>query len=209
MRQAWLNENRIDSATGRAIPLLAAFFALASCATPFDMYRERIAQPGPEWGVVIGSILVQPEMLAADKPATGRDASNVSYEFDIVQTQPADPGGTGPYAQRYRLNAKAWKERIFISRLRPGQYLIREFYEAGLVGLGGELTVVFMVEPGEIRYIGRLRVEIPRRVSSGNAYRFSVENAREATLAQISTQHAELARAPVDKPMQARLRAAP
>lgn len=191
------------------MPLIAALFALASCATPFDMSAERVALPGPEWGVVIGSVLVQPETDSLSKNATGRDASRVFYEFDIVQIQPADPDGTGPYAQRYRLDAKAGEERIFISRMRPGQYLIREFHEEGVVGLGGKLDVVFAVTPGEIRYIGRRRVEIPRRVSSGKAYRFAVENAREATLAQVSKQHAKLTRAAVDGPMQARLRAAP
>src|SRR6266508_2777097 len=86
---------------------IAALFLLASCATSFDMSGERITAPGPEWGVVIGSVLVQPETVASDKKATGHEVAGTCYEFDIVQIQPADPHGDNPYAQRYRLQVKA------------------------------------------------------------------------------------------------------
>ena len=209
MRQALLNRHGIGSASGRAMPLLAALFALASCATQFDMSGERIAQPGPEWGVVIGSVVVQQEMPRSDKPATTREASSASYGFDIAQIRLNDPDGTDPYAKHYRLTTKAGEERTFISRLPPGQYLIREFQEEGMVSLAGELDLVFTVVPGEIRYIGRLHVEIPRRTSSGKPYRFAIENSREATLALVSKQHAQLTGTVVDGPMRMRLDPAP
>ena len=204
MRRALLNRLGIRSATSRAMPLLVALFALVSCATQFDMSGERIAPPGPEWGVVIGSVVVQPERLQSDKPATVREASSASYEFEIVQIRLNDPDGIDPYVKPYRLTTKAGEERPFISRLPPGQYLIREFQEEGMVSLAGELDLVFTVAPGEIRYIGRLHVVIPRRSSSEKAYRFAVENAREATLALVSKQYPELTNAVVDGPMQVR-----
>jgi hypothetical protein len=204
MRQTLLNRHGIGSATGRAMPLLTALLALASCATQFDMSGERIAQPGPEWGVVIGSVVVQQEMPRVDKPATTREASSASYEFDIVQIRLNDPDGTDPYAKPYRLNTKAGEERTFISRLPPGQYLIRDFQEEGMMSLAGELDLVFTVAPEEIRYIGRLHVVIPRRASSGKPYRFAIENAREATLALVSKQHPELTNVVVDGPIQVR-----
>jgi len=209
MRQALLNRHGLWSAIARAMPLLAALFALSSCATQFDMSDQRIARPGPEWGVVIGSVVVQPERVPSVKPATEREASSVSYEFDIAQIQLSDPDGTDAYAKQYRLNTKAGEERTFISRLSPGQYLIREFHEEGVVGLAGELGVVFTVAPGEIRYIGRLHVEIPRHTSSGKPYRFAIENTREATLGLISKQHAQLTGTVVDGPMRVRLDPAP
>jgi hypothetical protein len=186
------------------MPLLAALFALASCATQFDMSGQGIARPGPEWGVVIGSVVVQPEILSSDKPAAVREAYSVSYEFDIARTQLSDPDGTGPYTKQYRLNTKAGEERTFISRLPPGQYLIRNFQEEGMVGLAGELDLVFTVAPGEIRYLGRVHVVIPRRPSSGKGYRFAVENARDATLALVSKEHPELTSAVVDGPLKLR-----
>ncbi len=204
MRQALLNIDGIGSATGRAMPLLVALFALASCATQFDMSGERVARPGPEWGVVIGSVVVQPEPLPSDKPSTAREASSASYEFDVAQIQLSDPDGTHAYAKQYRLNTKAGEERTFISRLSPGQYLIRNFQEEGMVGLAGDLDLVFTVAPGEIRYIGRLHVVIPRHTSSGKPYRFAIENAREATLALVSKQYPELTNAVMDGPMQVR-----
>jgi hypothetical protein len=186
------------------MPLLATLFALTSCATQFDMSGERIARPGPEWGVVIGSVVVQPETLSSEKPAAAREASSASYAFDIAQIQLSDPDGTGAYVKQYRINTKAGEERTFISRLPPGQYLIRNFQEEGMIGLAGELDLVFTVAPGEIRYIGRVHVVIPRRTSSGKGYRFAVENAREATLALVSKQHPELTSAVVDGPLKLR-----
>ncbi|MDI3467542.1 MAG: hypothetical protein OJF50_006363 [Nitrospira sp.] len=88
--------------------------------------------------------------------------------------------------------------------MRSGQYLIKRFDEEGLTGLGGELDLVFSSMAGEVRYIGRLLVKIPQRMSRGKDYRFTVENAREPILAQVSKQHAELAKDVVSVPMQAR-----
>jgi hypothetical protein len=73
-----------------------------------------------------------------------------------------------------------------------------------MTGLGGELDLVFASMAGEIRYIGRVLVEIPQRVSRGKGYRFTVENARELTLAHVSQQQADLTKDVVDQPMQAR-----
>ncbi len=201
-------EGSVRRATAIAMTSVAVLFGSASCTTSFDMSGERITPPGPEWGVVIGSVLVQLEKVASGKNATGRDVSGSSYEFDIVRIQPGDPNGEGPYVEQYRLDAKPEEERIFISRLRSGQYLIRSFHEGGVTGLGGELDLVFASMAGEIRYTGRVLVEIPQRVSRGKGYRFTVENAREPTLAQVSQRHADLTKAVVDEPMQARERPA-
>jgi hypothetical protein len=167
------------------------------------MSGERITPPGPAWGVVIGSVLVQPEKVASGNDTTGRDVSGSSYEFAIVQIQPGDPYGETPYAERYRLDAKAGEERIFISRLRTGQYLFKNFHEARIRGIGGDLNLTFASMAGEVRYIGRILVEIPQRVSVGKGYRFTVENAREPTLAQVSEQHADLTKEAVNVPMRA------
>jgi len=186
------------------VGFVAALAGVVSCTTSLDMSGERMTPLDPTWGVVIGSVLVQPERVASGKDATGRDVSGSSYEFDIVQIQPGDPNGEDPYAKRYRLEAKAGEERMFIARVRSGQYLIKRFDGEGLMGLGGELDVVFSSMAGEVRYIGRLLVKIPQRMSRGKDYRFTVENAREPILTQVSKQHAELTKDVVNVPMQAR-----
>ena len=197
---------RMRTAFGGSLSLVAALFSQVSCSTSLDMSGERLTPLGPEWGVVIGSVLVQPEKVLSGKKASGHDVSDSSYEFNIVQIQPADPDGEGPYVEKYRLTAKAGEERIFISRLRPGQYLIRSFSEEGVTGLGGKLDVVFASVAGEIRYIGRVLVEIPQWVSRGKGYRFTIENAREPTLAQVSRQQADLTKNVADEPMEIRER---
>ena len=108
---------------------------------------------------------------------------------------------TIPIAERYRLQARAQQERIFISRLRPGRYRLRGFAQERIVGVGGDIGLVFASMPGEVRYIGRLLVEVPQRVSRGKEYRFTVENAREAALTYVSARNPELAKQAVDAPM--------
>ena len=87
--------------------------------------------------------------------------------------------------------------------MRAGQYLFKNFHEARVRGIGGDLNLIFASMAGEVRYIGRVLVEIPQRVSAGKGYRFTVQNAREPTLAQVSEQHADLVKDVVNVPMQA------
>lgn len=188
---------------------IAVLGLLTSCAKPLDMSGESITPPGPERGVVIGSVLVRPEKGSSDtndpirEPSQAVSAEAV-YEFDIVPIQPGDPEGASPYGEKYRIHAKLGEERTFVSRLKSGQYLIRSFRDEQLTGLGGELNVIFSSMGGEIRYVGRLLVEIPRHVTKGKKYRFTVENARESTMEQISPQHAILTKDVVDAPMERR-----
>jgi hypothetical protein len=125
----------------------------------------------------------------------------MTYEFDIVQSQPGDPEGESAYAERYRLESKAGQERVFISRLRTGRYMIRSFAQDRMAGKGGDLGLVFECMAGEVRYVGRLVIDVPQRVSRGKEYRYLVENAREATLTNISGSHPELAKRAVDAPL--------
>lgn len=198
----WHGQN-IRALISMLMSVIATSLVLGSCAKQFDMSDQLMTPLGQEWGVVIGSVLVQPEKGAAGKDAKGRDAAG-TYEFDIVQSQPGDPYGESPYIERYHLDAKAGEERIFVSRLRSGEYLIKNFHESGVRGIGGDLNLAFASMAGEVRYIGRVLVEIPRRISSGKGYRFVVENAREPTLAQVSKQHTGLTTDAVNVPMQAR-----
>ena len=195
------HRTRICAAIGIAL-------SIVSCSTSFDMSGERLTPLGPEWGVVIGSVLVKPSKASGEDDRR-RDAADVTYQFDIVQSPPGDPDGESPYGERYRLDAKTGEERIFISRLRSGRYLMKTFSKDNMMGIGGDLYLLFDSMAGEVRYIGRVLVEIPQRVSRGKGYRFTVENARESTLAQVSHDHPDLAQRAVDVPMRARERPEP
>jgi hypothetical protein len=190
------------------ISLIAIALSLVACAKSFDMSGERLTPLGLEWGIVIGSVLVKPVKLADEKDKS-RDAAETTYEFDIVQSPPGDPDGESPYAERYHLHAKAGEERIFISRLHTGRYLVKSFAQERIIGAGGDLGLVFDSMAGEVRYIGRLLVEVPQRVSRGKEYRFTVENARDSTLTGISNEHKELAKQAVDSPLRAREQSMP
>src|SRR5512145_2142516 len=78
---------------------------LAACAKSFDMSDERLAPLGPEWGIVIGSVLVKPIKLA-DEDVNSGEAADSTYEFHIVHTPPGKPTGDDPNAERYRLQAR-------------------------------------------------------------------------------------------------------
>jgi hypothetical protein len=181
---------------------LITALSMAGCAKSFDfdMAGEQLMPLGPEWGIVIGSVLVKPVKLG-DESGKSRDAADVAYVFDIVQSQPGDPEGESPYAERYRLESKAGEERVFISRLRTGRYMIRSFAQDRIAGKGGDLGLIFESMAGEVRYVGRLLVEMPQRVSRGKEYRYTVENAREGTLTKITGRQPELAQRAVDAPM--------
>lgn len=196
----------------RAVPSWAvgilAMVALAGCTTPsLDMSDRSIQPPGPDGGVVIGSVLVQAEK---DPPDTwfnklfGRKAAGFTCDFEIVSVNTNDPKGERSYEQRYELDAKPGEERIFVARLPTGSYLIKTFRHEGLSVMGGNLGLIFSVAPDTTRYVGRLLLEIPRRVTMGTVYTYKVEDAREATLAAVRKQHPDLTRYAVSAPMQTR-----
>jgi hypothetical protein len=168
------------------------------------MGSERITPPTAEWGVVIGSILVLPETDEHGGFTWGRDAGGRIYKFEIVQIQPDDPYGRGLTAKKYDVTATAGEEKVFVSRLRPGAYLIRAFRDTGLAGLGGDLDVLLSVEPGEVRYVGRLQLQVPHYLSRGKGYQFTIDDRRADTLARVEQHHPALTEHVVDGPMQAR-----
>ncbi len=177
---------------------------LGACAKSLDMSGEQIPMPGPDEGIVVGSLLVQAEQQPPDSWVNrwfGRKAAGFTYEFEIVRIQTTDSKGEEPYTERYELDAKPGEERTFIARLKAGDYLIKGFYHEGLSAMGGRLGVMFSVAPGTTRYIGRLLVEVPRTVTMGTGFTYRVEDARETTLIAIQKQHPEVTRRVVDSPM--------
>jgi len=172
-----------------------AISLLAGCRTPsLDMTGGPIVQAGPDGGIVIGSVLVQ-----ADQEAPG-----FTYEFEILRVQVTDPKGMHPYLARYELDAKPGEERIFVARLPVGTYLFKTFRHEGLSAMGGDVGLTFHVTPETTAYIGRLLVDLPRRVAMGTSYTYQVQDAGETTLAVVRKQYPHLERQVVNAPMQTR-----
>ncbi len=192
---------------GWAVCLLA-MIALTGCTTPsLDMSGKRIEPAGPDGGVVIGSVLVQAEQEPPNSwfnRLFGRKAAGFTYDFEIVRVDTNDPKGAHPYADRYELDAKPGEERIFVARLPVGDYLIKTFYHEGLSAMGGDLGLIFSVAPDATRYLGRLLLDVPRRVAMGAPFTYTVQDAREATLAAVQKRHPDLGQHAVNAPMQAR-----
>ena len=182
--------------------LVGCLLVATSCAKSLDMSGNRIAVPGNEWGVVVGSVVVDPEK--PERPTNIQPLANETFILNVVQIQPGDPEGLSPYADQYELTTKAGENKLFISRLRPGRYLIRSFQSSGFVGLGGDIKAVFTVEPAEVRYIGRLHIMVPRYLSHDRPYRFTLQNAQQADVAKLATSHPDLADAVRDAPMELR-----
>lgn len=193
---------------GWAVGILG-MLALAGCTTPsLDMSGGRVEPPGPDGGMVIGSVLVQAEKEPPDSwfnKLFGRKAAGFTYDFEIVSVNTNDPKGERSYERRYELDAKPGEERIFVARLPTGSYLIKTFRHEGWSAMGGNLGLLFSVAPDTTQYVGRLLLEVPRRVTMGTAFTFKVEDAREATLATVQKQHPGLGRhAVMNAPMQTR-----
>jgi len=157
--------------------------------------------------VVIGSVLVQAEQEPPNSwfnRLFGRKAAGFVYDFEIVKIDGHDPEGVHPYADRYELDAKPGEERIFVARLPVGTYLFKTFRHEGLSAMGGDLGLTFSVAPDATRYIGRLFLEVPRRVTMGVSFTYTVQDARDATLATVHKQHPAVGQEAVNAPMQAR-----
>lgn len=190
------------------IPLYSALLAalawsLASCASSLDLSHERVAAPGPEWGIVIGSVLVRQEGAGSSSHMAAGDHAT-EYEFEVVQTQPANPNGEGPYVNRYHLEAIAGQERPFLARLHPGQYLIKNFHRTGMSGTGGDLNLIFESQSGQVVYVGQVVVEVPPQLTHGKEYRFSVQDAHDTTFRQLAPQHGHLTQQAVTAPLRIR-----
>jgi len=171
------------------------------------MSGGRIEPAGPDGGVVIGSVLVQAEQESPNSWFSrlfGRKAAGFTYDFEIVRVGMNDPKGANPYADRYELDAKPGEERIFVARLPVGDYLIKAFHHEGLSAMGGDLGLIFSVAPDATRYIGRLVLDVPRRVTVGASFTYTVQDAHKSTFAAVHKQHPDLEQRAVNAPMQAR-----
>ncbi|MEO6543457.1 MAG: hypothetical protein ABIP05_05350, partial [Nitrospiraceae bacterium] len=181
---------------------------LAGCATPsLDMSGGRIEPAGPDGGVVIGSVLVQATQESPDSwfnRLFGRKAAGFTYDFEIVSVDKFDPEGTRSYADRYELDVTPGEERVFVARLPVGNYLIKSFRYEGLSVIGGDLGLIFSVAPDATRYIGRLVLDVPRRVTMGTPYTYRVVDARDAAFAAVHKEYPDLGRQAVIAPMQTR-----
>jgi hypothetical protein len=174
----------------------------AGCATTpsLDMSDRPIEPPGQDIGIVIGSVLVQTDQEPPDSwfdKLFGRKAEGFDYDFEILRA--IDPSRLQPPdEERYELEVKPAVERIFVARLPFGRYVINSFRYKGISVLAGELGLNFVVAPRTTLYIGRLILEVPRRVTLGTPYKVEVQNAREATIGALQTQHPGLGRDAVD-----------
>lgn len=200
-------QRRVDEML-RLAASLALALALAGCTSPsLDMTAGEIQPAGVDGGIVIGSVLVQAEEEPPDSwfnRMLGRKAAGFVYEFEIIRNHMNDVVGTDPYNDRYVLNAKPGEERIFVARLPVGRYVFKSFRHEGLSAMGGELGLTFTVAPETTFYLGRLLVDVPRRVSLGVPYTYLVEDAREATLEAVRRQHHDIGDRIVNAPMQTR-----
>jgi hypothetical protein len=165
---------------------------LAGCATTpsLDMSDGPIEPPGQEIGIVIGSVLVQTDQETQDfwfDKLFGRTTKKFDYAFEIVRAvgPTSQPSGD----ERYGLDVQPAVERIFVARLPFGRYVISSFRYKGISVLAGELGLNFVVAPRTTLYIGRLNLEVPRRVTLGTPYTVEIQNAREATISALQAQH--------------------
>lgn len=156
---------------------------------------------------MIGSVLVRADQEAPSSwfnRLFGRKAAGFTYQFEILRVQATDPKGTRHYLARYELDAKPGEERIFVARLPVGTYLFKTFHHEGLSAMGGDMGVNFSVAPETTAYIGRLVLELPRRVAMGTSYSYQVQDARTTTLAVVQNQYPHLRQQVVNAPMQTR-----
>lgn len=114
---------------------VVAMITIGGCGAPsLDMSGGLIEPPGPDGGLVIGSVLVQAEQEPPNSwfnRLFGRKAAGFVYDFEIVQVDTNVSNGTHSHKARYELDAKPGEERIFVARLPAGDYLFKRFPTKG------------------------------------------------------------------------------
>ena len=68
----------------------------------------------------------------------------------------------------------------------------------------GDLNLVFESQSGRVVYVGKCSLEVPAQLTKGKEYRFSVQDAHEATFSQLAPQHGHLTQQAVTAPMRIR-----
>jgi hypothetical protein len=181
---------------------------LAGCGTPsFDISDRSIKPPGPDYGLVIGSVLVEADSEPPNSwlnTVFGRKAAGFTYDFEIVRTGTIDGTIISGDTERYELDVKPKEERLFVARLPVGTYRIKTFRHEGFSAMGGELRICFTVTPKMTKYIGRLVLDVPRRVTLGSPFTYRIDDAHDTTLDKIREQHPDLGPDVVIAPMLAK-----
>ena len=198
---------RVRRAQG-LIRLIPPLLVLTGCTTTpsLDISDGPIEPPGQDIGIVIGSVLVQTDQQPPDSwfnKLFGRKAAGFDYDFEILRAiDPSRP--QPPDEENYALEVKPAEERIFVARLPFGRYVINSFRYKRISVLAGTLGLNFVVAPRTTLYIGRLILMVPPRVTLGTPYTVEIQNAREATIDALQTQHPGLGRDAVDALIQGR-----
>jgi len=151
---------------------------------------ERITPPGPN-GAWSSAQCWCNRKGASDEHAT--DTTSPALPMNSTSCgSTRRPQRRSPYVEKYRLDAKSGEERIS----SPGcdqDSISSELSREGVTGLGGELDLSLPV--WRARFVtSDACLWNSSATLQGESYRFTVENAREPTLAQVSHQHADLRR---------------
>jgi len=200
--------NSLAPVQNKGVLTLLGMLVLAGCAAipSLDMSDGPIEPPGQDIGIVIGSVLVHTDQEPPDSwfnKLFGRNTAGFDYDFEILRAvDPARPQPPGE--EHYELEVKPAVERIFVARLPFGRYVISSFRYKHTSVLAGELGLNFVVAPRTTLYIGRLILQVPRRVTLGTPYTVEIQNGREATIGALQTQHPGLGRDALDALIQAR-----
>ena len=147
------------------------------------MSPEQLAKRGPGQGVVCGSIAVR-----ADLPRVSGSAGGLLtplLEFDSAGQELSVRGKRcESSAATHQLVVPVGSEIEFAAALDAGQYCFCEVLVLGTTQ-PVHVRVVFDVEPGTVRYIGRLVVRVADVIGPEDAMAIAVEAATPAAVDEL------------------------
>lgn len=165
---------------------LCAMIIISGCAKSLQMPVQECANIDPNEGIVVGSVLVK-----GGKDLFGRTSWLLHVE------------GMDPDLKYFSIDVKrGGDEAIFVTKMLAGKYHFSRLQQPITSTFEFDVDVPFTVYPEKTVYIGRLVIEFPEGlINIGTPISYSIEDAKDQTLASAEKTHGDLVRNAVTKLM--------
>jgi len=163
----------------KLLMFLCAMIIVSGCATSMQMPVQEFSHIDRNEGIVVGSVLVK-----GGKDLLGRTSWTLHVE------------GMDPDLKNFSIDVKRdGDEAIFATKMLAGKYHFSRLQQYGFSTFEFDIDVSFTVYPEKTVYIGRLVIEFPEGlINIGTLIFYSIEDAKDQTLASAEKTHGDLVR---------------
>ncbi len=163
----------------KLLMFLCAMIIVSGCAPSMRMPVQQFTHIDRNEGIVVGSVLVK-----GGKDLLGRTSWTLQVE------------GMDPDLKDFSIDVKRdGDEAIFVTKMLAGKYHFSGLKQYGFSTFEFDIDVPFTASPEKTVYIGRLVIEFPEGlINIGTLIFYSIEDAKDQTLASAEKTHGDLVR---------------